>query len=66
MSVKIEDRDTYPLELRQIILENDLVYSRDTRNKSYFFLRLMTRQVFETSDGDRFIVSDPAAFVVEI
>lgn len=66
MSVKREGTKLYPLELNKILNQGEIVYDRDTRNKSYFYLRYKFFNFlrFKTSTSKDFICLDGMSFNV--
>lgn len=66
MSVKREGTKLYPIELRKILNQGEIVYDRDTRNKSYFYLRykFFNFLQFKTSTSKDFICLDGMSFNV--
>ena len=56
--------DVYPLTRAKKTVGENVVYDRDTRGKSYFYLRLIALpKQFITADGEVFICSDGTNFM---
>lgn len=54
--------DVYPLTRSKNTVGNTVTYDRDTRGKSYFYLRLISQNRFITTDGV-LICADGATFI---
>ena len=67
--IKQGESDLYPLELVRIMKDGKIIYDRNARGKSYFYLRLMpevTHTNFATVLSERFVCSDGKPLKVRI
>lgn len=67
--IKQDGSDLYPLELVRIMKDGKIIYDRNARGKSYFFLRFIpeiTHTNFTTVLGERLVCSDGKSFRVRV
>lgn len=60
--IKSQDKTVYPMETSKIISDGNILFDRDTRGKSWFFLYMYSPEEFLTADGEAFITSDGNQF----